>query len=79
MAPSTRPWPLEERTAARTAGAVKLPVRTAEATTSRARAATQEEVFGSSPKPRGGDDEDDVDLTSVFSNLRGGRHDEDEE
>ncbi len=51
----------------------------AEATTSRARAATQEEVFGSSSKPRGGDDEEDVDLTSVFSNLRGGRHDEDEE
>ncbi len=36
-------------------------------------------MFGSSSKGRQADDEEDVDLTSVFSNMRGGRHDEDEE
>ena len=51
----------------------------AETTTSRARPVTEEEVFGSSSKTRHGDDEDDLDLTSVFSNMRGGRHDDDEE
>ena len=52
----------------------------AETTTSRARPATQEEVFGSSSKARpGGGDDEDVDLTSVFSNARGGRHEDDEE
>ncbi|RYB07246.1 DUF1013 domain-containing protein [Lichenibacterium ramalinae] len=50
----------------------------AETTTARTRPATEEEVFGSSSRGRGGEDEEDVDLTSVFTNLRGGRHDDDE-
>ncbi|WP_374942961.1 cell cycle transcriptional regulator TrcR, partial [Sphingomonas sp.] len=49
----------------------------AETTTARPRAATEEEVFGSSSKGRH-EDEEDLDLTSVFSGLRGGRHDDDE-
>ncbi len=45
----------------------------AETTTARARPATRGGSLRSSTKTHQ-DDEDDVDLTSVFSNLRGGRH-----
>ena len=53
----------------------------AEVSTARPRhsPSTEAEVFGSTSKPRREDDEGDIDVASVFSKLREGKHDDEED
>ena len=53
----------------------------AEVSTARPRhsPSTEAEVFGSTSKPRREDDEEDIDVASVFSKLRDDKHDDEED